>query len=720
MGPEPLFEPAIAVSNSWLHKCLNNHNSCAKKARHAHIFCTDNQHIINDLKGDGLVPSRLLAFAKIVPSTGEPDMVKLVLSTELGEHTQYVALSHRWGSPGSSPPRTLESNIKCHVEDGLRYEDLPQTFRDTIDVTRALGYEFLWIDSLCIIQDSAEDWKKEARRMAIIYDNSVLTIAAMDAEDSSQGLSPKRGGCLSTLESRAWVCQERMIAPRTLMFTKGSVAWECRQATASLDSPAFAEGHGGTVVDCDHEGWVPPTRPKAIFAFFRDWRLPPLRKESDGYESESTDSGQDINVEDATTGTSALQMQISPAVEQNLDVQAQPAEKTNSEGQLAEFVSPATAVEGTLPDFTWSDDDPPIKIWNVAPPEGESGVYYDQKSNEIYMCYGDDLAAHAANLLSQKDLPACFITLFDKSSEDGKDLFGSFRVDVQKLLRPESAYEPFMRVWWNFLALYTPRNLTYDSDAFLAMNGITSISQRWTHTRNSFGLWFNFLQFDLCWYVDPDVQAVRPMTPKWIVPSWSWASTRGGLVRNAFWQQNLRRGSLMIKPEIVSASGTAFDMPLPFPAWRNSRYHNLELKGNLRASKLRRVQTAEGKTLFELDIEPTGRFSDHEVHTFHPDCPLEIPLGEEIGVWTFHMWHFAADEDANSNGHCLDIHLVLISLGNDDWVSHYGPSTMEMERLEDERTMRRLGLVETTYHEDQQRDAGDIHEDMWWKFVRLV
>lgn len=63
---------------------------------------------------------------------------------------------------------------------------------------------------------------------------------------------------------------------------------------------------------------------------------------------------------------------------------------------------------------------------------------------------------------------------------------------------------------------------------------------------------------------------------------------------------------------------------------------------------------------------------------------------------------------------------MLISRGNDEWMSHYGPSTLETEHLEDERTMRRLGLVDTTYHENQKRDAGDIHEDMWWKFVMLV
>jgi hypothetical protein len=135
-----------------------------------------------------------------------------------------VALSHCWGGPEFPIPCTLEASSKIHTKVGLRYAELPKTFRDAIDVTRAMGYEYLWIDSLCIIQDSADDWKKEARRMAIIYDNAVFTIAAMDAENSSHGLFAADVGSVNTLETRAWVCQERMLAPRTLMFTKNSVA----------------------------------------------------------------------------------------------------------------------------------------------------------------------------------------------------------------------------------------------------------------------------------------------------------------------------------------------------------------------------------------------------------------------------------------------------------------------------------------------------------------
>ena len=90
--------------------------------------------------------------------------------------------------------------------------------------------------------------------------------------------------------------------------------------------------------------------------------------------------------------------------------------------------------------------------------------------------------------------------------EDIPDPFGRFTKLVTELTHPRETYLPFLEVWWRFLELYTPRHLTYDCDRFLAMNGITSVAQRWTHLRNTFGLWFHFLVYELCWYVDPHSQ----------------------------------------------------------------------------------------------------------------------------------------------------------------------------------------------------------------------
>src|SRR5207248_2982479 len=72
--------------------------------------------------------------------------------------------------------------------------DLPPTFRDAIAVTRTLRVRYLWIDSLCIIQDDRDDWAKESPKMGLIYTNAILTIAASAARDSSCGLFSHRTG----------------------------------------------------------------------------------------------------------------------------------------------------------------------------------------------------------------------------------------------------------------------------------------------------------------------------------------------------------------------------------------------------------------------------------------------------------------------------------------------------------------------------------------------
>src|SRR5436305_14453620 len=74
-----------------------------------------------------------------------------------GESGLYVALSHCWGKskiPVTDTPNLLER------KKGIQFQSLPKTFQDAIVVTRRLGYQYLWIDSLCIVQDSHRDWER--------------------------------------------------------------------------------------------------------------------------------------------------------------------------------------------------------------------------------------------------------------------------------------------------------------------------------------------------------------------------------------------------------------------------------------------------------------------------------------------------------------------------------------------------------------------------------
>jgi hypothetical protein len=103
-------------------------------------------------------------------------VVKLVHTD--GQRGQYLTLSHHWSSdPLLRPKKTTRDNIQCHME-GLPTSSLPKTFRDAIALTCRLGYRYLWVDSLCIIQDDRNDWARESAKMSEVYGSSILTIFA--------------------------------------------------------------------------------------------------------------------------------------------------------------------------------------------------------------------------------------------------------------------------------------------------------------------------------------------------------------------------------------------------------------------------------------------------------------------------------------------------------------------------------------------------------------
>jgi hypothetical protein len=108
------------------------------------------------------------------------------LYSTAGRPGQYIALSHCWGK------EQLLTTTRATVHDrasAIPLETLPKTFQDAVQLTRRLGIRYIWIDSLCIIQDSAEDWKKEAALMESVYSDALFTISADSASDSTKGLS---------------------------------------------------------------------------------------------------------------------------------------------------------------------------------------------------------------------------------------------------------------------------------------------------------------------------------------------------------------------------------------------------------------------------------------------------------------------------------------------------------------------------------------------------
>ncbi|RSL62869.1 hypothetical protein CEP54_005521 [Fusarium duplospermum] len=95
---------------------------------------------------------------------------------------QYIALSHRWSKAIATK---LKSDNLSQYQKELPVNDMPPTFQDAIEVTRQLGFRYLWIDSLCIIQDDESDWSHESRRMGTIFEDAGCTIAAVDSVDDN-------------------------------------------------------------------------------------------------------------------------------------------------------------------------------------------------------------------------------------------------------------------------------------------------------------------------------------------------------------------------------------------------------------------------------------------------------------------------------------------------------------------------------------------------------
>ncbi|KAF2129390.1 HET-domain-containing protein [Dothidotthia symphoricarpi CBS 119687] len=225
---------AIAMAKDWLRKCTHNHG-----------LCTFDQT-------SHYSPTRVL---DIGPHQNKGDL-KLVQDVTLNE--PYVALSHLWGIRGL--PVTTIANIEQRLL-SIPLEVLSQTIRDAIDVVRCLGYQYLWVDALCIVQDSEVDWLAEASKMSSVYSGAALTIAVADSSDHTQGGYRDRMGLIGEgewymfpsvsqvqsavrpkglLDTRSWVLQEQLLSPRILYFDNGELYWDCITMSASESCPFSA------------------------------------------------------------------------------------------------------------------------------------------------------------------------------------------------------------------------------------------------------------------------------------------------------------------------------------------------------------------------------------------------------------------------------------------------------------------------------------------------
>ncbi|KAI1499800.1 HET-domain-containing protein [Biscogniauxia marginata] len=251
-GGEGSFKTAI----EWIRNCIETHNCGGTNIQ-------------------STLPTR------VVDTGLRGSLVRVVNGAP--KKDRYVCLSHCWGK---EQPLMTTTQTLLSYSDEIPWMLIPATFRDAITVARRLEVEYIWIDSLCIIQDSMADWERESSKMADIYRNSYVTIAATSSSDSRGGLyldHPRQKGAdlkgMTTsgkpysirvqcamipyswpdrttpkgnirhpnsatihisdvtgtaekfpLLDRGWVFQERLLSPRFLQFGQDELLWDCRES----------------------------------------------------------------------------------------------------------------------------------------------------------------------------------------------------------------------------------------------------------------------------------------------------------------------------------------------------------------------------------------------------------------------------------------------------------------------------------------------------------
>ncbi|RTE83590.1 hypothetical protein BHE90_001850 [Fusarium euwallaceae] len=235
-------DSTIQLMQGWLETCLGRYQKCTQRGKDSEQF---------------QLPTRLLDIG-VLGSRG----CRLVLTDSESISGGYLTLSHSWGS---SPFLQLNSETMSALTGGILIHELPATFQDAIFIAQQLGIRYMWIDSLCIQQDSKEDWIREASTMRHVYGFATVNIVAGHSEGPEGGLFPSRdlssvesvvveskwddqpeGNYLlwdesalqhdfesATLTQRGWVFQERLLAPRILQFGKIQVYWGCSELFAT-------------------------------------------------------------------------------------------------------------------------------------------------------------------------------------------------------------------------------------------------------------------------------------------------------------------------------------------------------------------------------------------------------------------------------------------------------------------------------------------------------
>lgn len=253
------------------------------------------------------LPTRLLS----IKPQSDPDSICLVDTG--GTVGRYSALSYAWGPAHLNPPMTTLVNYS-ERKDHISLSNLPQVFRDAVWMSREVGIDYIWIDSLCILQDSTDDWEMESQKMGQVFENAFLVIAAAGARDPNYSMfdiyrfpelcvevplerdGSNPGTMRITMQShhtddpgwgplreRGWTFQEWQLARRMLSFMPGGASWRCKTLEAREHEAPFHSSNWAGADDFNMSNITPLSSGKTYrwLAFLRQYSAAKLTKETD-------------------------------------------------------------------------------------------------------------------------------------------------------------------------------------------------------------------------------------------------------------------------------------------------------------------------------------------------------------------------------------------------------------------------------------------------------
>jgi len=171
LNPSTRSEETLSLIKAWLRKCRSEHVQCRSTTSTRKL------------------PTRLVCVQPT--NTASKLTAKICRTDVIAAGRSYLALSHCWGD--TKFLTTTRANLNAH-EISLPVDRLSKTFQDALSLTLGLGMRYIWIDSLCIVQDDPDDWEHESRLMHEVYKNASCNLSASGFGDGAEGFMPQQRG----------------------------------------------------------------------------------------------------------------------------------------------------------------------------------------------------------------------------------------------------------------------------------------------------------------------------------------------------------------------------------------------------------------------------------------------------------------------------------------------------------------------------------------------